>query len=115
MAQINTTYDHIDEKKTAVNAETLLLDYRHRQAMAKRSELALQSPTLDGMPSVRDPHSTEEHIIRGLDDQNFIAQCRRVIAAIDNEEYQHILNWLYIKPLPTMQVIMECLGMITTA
>jgi ArpU family phage transcriptional regulator len=115
MAQINTMYDHIDEKRTAANAEALLLDYRHRQAVAKRSELALQSPILDGMPSVSNLHSTEENIIRGLDDQNFIAQCRRVIAAINNEEYQHILNWLYITPLPTVQVIMERLGMSTTA
>lgn len=115
VAKIHTLHDLIDMKRTAANVEELLADYRHRNALTKRNLFALRSPQLDGMPSVSNLHSTEENIIRGLDDQNFIAQCRRVIAAINNEEYQHILNWLYITPLPTVQVIMERLGMSTTA
>lgn len=114
--KINTLHNRIDVDRTAANAEEVLSDYQHRGAKVRRSQLTvLQSPRMDGMPHSSNPHGLEERIIRGLNDEQYIQQCQNVVAAIEEEEYRNILKYLYIKPLPTVEMAMDRMAMRTTA
>lgn len=125
VVKINTLHDMIDMKKTAANAEELLLDYRHRYALTKRNLFALRSPQLDGMPHGNNPHGLEDRIARvmdkdmainGLDSATYVKQCDEVLAAMPDEEHRTILKLSYFIPVPiTNEMIMNRLNMGSSA
>lgn len=117
MRIVQTYWRRLDHEATAANAEAVLMDYRHRKAKAKRNEITIQSPRMDGMPrSPSTENAQENKILRDLEDGEFCQQCDRVINAIESSEGRTILKLLYtVDRPPKVESIMERLGMQSTA
>ncbi|MCI1912946.1 MAG: hypothetical protein LKJ06_07925 [Schleiferilactobacillus harbinensis] len=117
MRIVQTYWRRLDHEATATNAEAVLMDYRHRKHKAKRNEVTIQSPQMDGMPrSPSTENAQENKILRDLEDGEFCQQCDRVISAIESSEGRTILRLLYtVGRPPKVESIMEQLGMQSTA
>lgn len=117
MRIVQTYWRRLDHEATAANAEAVLMDYRHRKAKAKRNEITIQSPRMDGMPrSPSTENAQENKILRDLEDGEFCQQCDRVINAIESSEGRTILKLLYtVDRPPKVESIMERIGMQSTA
>ncbi|WP_057821920.1 ArpU family phage packaging/lysis transcriptional regulator [Schleiferilactobacillus perolens] len=117
MRIVQTYWRRLDHEATATNAKAVLMDYRHRKHKAKRNEVTIQSPQMDGMPrSPSTENAQENKILRDLEDGEFCHQCDRVISAIESSEGRTILRLLYtVGRPPKVESIMEQLGMQSTA
>lgn len=108
MTRVMSLWGRLNREETAANAESVLIDYRHRKARARGWSMSLQSPTMDGMPRNQSTdNKVESKIVNYLSDDEFVQQCLEVISGIEKAEYRKLLELTYIKPLPTVTRIAE--------
>jgi ArpU family phage transcriptional regulator len=105
-------FKQLDIEQTAINADQVLSQYQHHKAMAKRWDLSLQSPKMDGMPKSPSYGNTAENSITShLDDKLFSLQCERIIReGMTDERLAKILEYTYLKPLNSDYAVMMKVG-----
>ncbi|QPI89320.1 DUF1492 domain-containing protein [Lacticaseibacillus paracasei subsp. tolerans] len=112
MTRVMSLWGRLDREETAANAESVLIDYRHRKARARAWSMALQSPTMDGMPRNETVENTAEgRIVNHLTDDEFVTRCQNTIACIEKPEHRRLLELTYIQPLATVEDIAERLSL----
>jgi hypothetical protein len=96
----------VDERATAINAETLLQQYPHERARALVKQ-SLASPRLDGMPKTSTAsNATERRVVGVMESEQFVKRCDSVlnqVRIICGDGYADALRYLYFKPMPTLR------------
>lgn len=100
MVRATRYFSPIDHDKTIENAKEVLGNYWHHKRLAQRTQTALISPVMDGMPkSPSYGNKAEEKVISHSDELRYVACCEIAVRSVELEKYRIILTETYLVSL----------------